>query len=171
MRRRYWIAGLALLLLLAAGWAWFSPGWTLAAMARAAEANDADALSAYVDYEALRRDLKADLGARLKAEARKENGPAAPLGLAIGEAMMGPVVDAIASPRGMRTTFAAMKRAGDAEGMRRDGEAGGFEPEIERRGLSGFLVRDPASSGSALVFERRGLGWKLVGIELPAADR
>jgi hypothetical protein len=162
MRKTYWMAALALALLAGlAAWAYFSPVLTVRAMAAAADANDSDRLSSYIDYDALRRDLKAELSARLEAEARKQSGPGAGLGLAVGRAMVGPMVDAMVSPRGLKTAFAAIAR----------GEGGkakaGPRPAIDRDGLGRFRLSNPAAPDSALVFERRGLGWKLVGIELP----
>ena len=42
-------------------------------------------------------------------------------------------------------------------------------------GLGRFVLRDPATPGAAFVFERRGLSWKLAGLDLgrrdPAAGR
>jgi hypothetical protein len=165
MRRIYLLGGLAASLLAAvAAWYFVSPGLTLNSMVAAAKANDADKLSAYIDYEALRRDMKADLTARLEAEARKAGGRRAELGLAMGRALMGPMVDAMVSPQGMKAAFAAMKVGEAAPGERGAGEPP--EPVIDREGLGRFLVRNPVKPDSALVFERRGLGWKLVGIEL-----
>ncbi len=165
MRRAYWITAVAVLLIAGAvAWDRLSPGRTLNSMVAAAKANDADKLSAYIDYEALRRDMKADLAVRLEREAKKRSGERAELGLVMGRALMGPMVDAMVSPRGMKAAFAAMKVGEAARGERGPGEPP--EPVIDREGLGRFLVRNPATPDSALVFERRGLGWKLVGIEL-----
>lgn len=165
MRRTYLLGGIAALLLAAvAAWYFVSPGLTLKAMVAAARANDADRLSAYVDYEALRRDMKADLTARLEAEARKAGGRRGEMGLAMGKALMGPMVDSVVSPQGMKAAFAAMKVGESARGGGVPDDAP--EPVIEREGLGRFLVRNRVTPDSALVFERRGLGWKLVGIDL-----
>ena len=163
MRKTYWIGGAALLLVAAAtAWAWLSPAWTLNAMAAAARDNDADRLSAYIDYRALRRDLKADLRARLESDARKRRMPGGEFGVALGRALIEPLTESIVSPRGMKAAFAVLGRdkGGSGEGERRD-------PVIERDGLGRFVARDAAGDGPAFVFERRGLGWKLVGIDLP----
>jgi hypothetical protein len=166
MRRTYLIAGLvALLVAGAAAWYLVSPGMTLKAMVAAAKANDTERLSTYIDYEALRQDMKADLTARLRSEAKRDKGPAGEIGLAMGMAMMGPMIDSMVSPEGLRAAFAKLDEAEAAAGR---GEKAGKTPEpvIERRGLDRFLVSNPATPGSGLVFERRGLGWKLTGIEL-----
>jgi Protein of unknown function (DUF2939) len=172
MRRTYLVGGLAALLVAAAaGWYFASPWLTLKAMVSAAKANDADRLSAYIDYEALRRDVKADLTARLEAKARKEGGLAGKLILAAGKAAIGPTIDATVSPQALKAVFAAMGGSGPAEagGPESAGTGGGRKlplPRIEREGLDRFRVGNPVTPGSALVFERRGLGWQLTGFEL-----
>lgn len=173
MRKNYLIGGLgALLLAAAAGWYFASPWLTLRAMVSAAKANDAERLSAYVDYQALRRDVKADLARRLEAEAKKERGLAGRLGLAVGRAMIAPAVDAAVSPAALKVAFAAMGRTG--AGGSEPGEAGGSGrralPTIDRQGFGRFVLRDPAVPGAAFVFERRGLGWKLAGLERGPKD-
>src|SRR5438270_10342021 len=61
-------------LIIAAGGTWYlaSPGWTLHQMKAAADANDPDALNSYIDYSALREDLKAEITGRMMAEAKKD---------------------------------------------------------------------------------------------------
>ena len=95
MTRRTVIAGGVLLLFVAAvaGWYYLSPGWTLRSMVEAAKADDEERFSSYVDYPALREDLSAEMGRRLKAEADRDGNPAAQLGAAMGMALMKPLVD------------------------------------------------------------------------------
>jgi hypothetical protein len=79
------------------------------------------------------------------------------------------------SPKGMQTAFASLAKeqqaakakGGDAE----KGAAKGSipaDPEINRQGLNRFIVTGKDTPDSGLVFERRGFGWKLAGIDLPA---
>ena len=58
-------------IVLASGTLWYfeSPAWTLQRMKGAAQSHDADALNVYIDYPALRDSLKAQLTARMMAEA------------------------------------------------------------------------------------------------------
>ena len=58
------LAAAALILLAAVGWILGSPYYTLWQMREAARANDADRLSAFVDYPALRADLKSEISAQ-----------------------------------------------------------------------------------------------------------
>jgi hypothetical protein len=164
MRRRYILAAVAAVLLLVGlgiGWYVYSPAWTVSRMVAAAKSGDAEALAARVDFPALKADLKADLSARLAAEAKGDNSPTARIGVAIARSMMDQVIEAFASPGGMRATFAALDDSDAPPGSKTAGK-----PKIERQGFSRFRL-SRGSSSSGLVFERRGLGWKLTGIDLP----
>jgi hypothetical protein len=176
MRRRTTIAGAVLLLVLAAaaGWYYLSPGWTLRSMVEAAKANDEERFSSYVDYPALREDLSAEMGQRLKAAADRDGNPAAQLGAAMGMALMKPIVDAMVSPQGMKIAFSKLAREEQEASQARAGANGGKArpmPKIERIGLDRFRVSGEETPGQGFVFERRGLGWKLVGVDLaPEAE-
>jgi hypothetical protein len=165
--KRKWTAIALLLLLLAAALAWYlaSPLYTLDRMRAAAEAGDSAALSGYVDFPALREDLKGDLSRKLTEESRKQPGGMGALGAALGAAMVGPVVDGFVSPAGLRAAFAARKTG--AQGTGRGPVQVAEKPLIKRRGLSQFLVASKEDPNSGLVFTRHGLGWKLSGIDMP----
>jgi hypothetical protein len=178
MRRIHLVAGAALLLLVAAaaaagGWYALSPGWTVKAMVEAARTGDEARFSRYVDYPALRADMKAELADTLQAQAKRDPSPQAKLGLAVGMALMGPMVDRMVSPAAMKTAFAklaetAPSTAGGPKGEKSINKGNKPEmPEIHRDGLNRFLVSARDKPDSGLVFERRGLGWKLTGIDLP----
>jgi hypothetical protein len=159
-----------LLLVAAAGWYVFSPAWTVRGMVEAAEARDEARFSAYIDYPALRDDMKADLTARLEEEAAKGSGSQAKIAAAMGLALVGPIVDRMVSPEAMKQSFAQITKQ-DKAGQS-GGDAGKKElPEIRRQGLNRFLVAGKDMPDSGLVFERRGLGWKVTGVELPPAGR
>lgn len=162
--------GLAVLIVAAgAGWYWASPAWTLRQMKAAADADDAAALNSYIDYPALRADLKAEVRGRMVAEANKDKSGLGGLGLAIGNAMAGPVIDRLVTPAGMRAALVAKRdearfgAAPDAASALRVPD----DPVIVRRGLSGFLVASKRQPRSGLVFKRHGLSWQLSGVELP----
>ena len=170
MRRKTILAGVAVALLLALGIGWYvlSPWWTVRAMVEAAKAGDADALSAKIDYPALKKDITADLNTRLNEEAARDKSPAAQMGLAIARSMMPGVVDAFVSPAGIKAAFVMMDEdappAKAPPGAKQPGK-----PRIERMGLNRFRLEREGTAGSGFVFERRGLGWKLTGVDLPSA--
>lgn len=185
MRRIYVGVAAAAVLVAAlfAGWYFVSPGLTVKAMVEAAQENDEARFSSYVDYPALREDMKAELTGRLQEEAKRDGSPGAKLGLAMGMAMMGPLVDSMVSPGGMKAAFASLAKEQAAKGKAQPGGAGAAgkgdaagaksepepEPEIRRIDFDTFVVTGKGTPGSGLVFERRGLGWKLAGVELSPA--
>jgi len=173
MRKPYVIGGIVLLALVAivGGWYYVSPGITVKAMVDAAKANDEARFSSYVDYEALRADMKSELTSRLQEEAKRDGSAEAKLGLAMGMAMMGSIVDSMVSPTGMKTAFANLSKEQERDAAK--GKGGGksaaipADPTITRQGLNRFIVAGKETPQSGLVFERHGLSWKLSGIDLP----
>lgn len=164
-------AAVAGLIVIAASTLWYfeSPAWTLKGMKDAAQSHDADALNGYIDYPAVRESLKAELMARMMAEAQKDKSGFGALGMAIGSAMMGPMIDALVSPAGMRAALLASR------GENAPAAASALHvperPIIVRRNFSEFLVTAKDRPNGGLVFKRHGLSWMLSGVELPPADR
>ena len=157
----------AALIVIASSTLWYleSPVWTLKGMKDAAQSDDADALNAYIDYPALRESLKAELMARMMVEARKDKSGIGALGMAFGSAVMGPMIDGLVSPAGMRAALLANRQENT------DAAASALhvpkEPVIVRRNFSEFLVTAKGQPNSGLVFKRHGLSWMLSGVELP----
>ena len=158
-------------LIIAAGVTWYlaSPGWTLHQMKAAADANDADALNSYIDYPALREDLKAEIMGQMMAEAKKDRSGFGGLGLAIGTAVIGPVIDSLVTPAGMRAALTAKRDQAQTKAAPQAASALRVpdDPVIVRRGFSEFLVTSKRQPRSGLVFKRHGLSWKLSGVDLP----
>ena len=146
-------------------WYFESPTWTLKGMKDAAQSHDSNALDAYIDYPALRESLKAELTARMLAEAQKDKSGFGALGMAFGSAMMGPMIDGLVSPAGMRAVLLASRQQN--MGPAASALHVPAEPEIVRRSFSEFLVTAKDRPNSGLVFKRHGLSWMLSGVELP----
>jgi hypothetical protein len=173
VRRRTWrIAAIgAALLVIASGALWYfeSPLWTLKGIKDAAQSRDSDALNGYIDYPALRESLKAELMARMMAEAQKDESGFGALGMAIGSAMMGPMIDALVSPAGMRAALLANRQANAAPAA--SALQVPEKPVIVRRNFSEFVVTSKGQPNGGLVFKRHGLSWMLSGVELPPDGR
>src|SRR6476661_3616678 len=95
---------LAALVALAAGWWFGSPYWTLHQMQTAARQGDSARLSHFVDYPAVRENLKAQLRHEMLTQVPAEeqgNGLAA-LGTAIASAMIDPLIDTLVTPDGLQ---------------------------------------------------------------------
>jgi hypothetical protein len=152
MRKGRTLAGIAaaLLVLVAAGWWFGSPWWTLWRMREAAEARDAETLAAYIDFPALRASTREQLGL----------GP-------LGALVAGPAIDAAISPEALSLALGRGRGAPGASGGGTGAPDGGAsEPakvDLSRAGASEFRV---GGERSDLVFRRHGLGWKLEEIRL-----
>jgi hypothetical protein len=138
-------------------------------MKAAADANDPDALNAYIDYPALREDLKAEIKGQMTAEAKKDKSSFGGLGLAIGKAMIGPAIDRLVTPAGMRVALMAKREEAQTKVAARAASALRVpdDPVIVRRGFSEFFVVSKQQPKTGLVFKRHGLSWKLSGVALP----
>jgi hypothetical protein len=167
-RGKWKIAAVAAVLIVIASsalWYFESPAWTLKGMKDAAQSQDADALNAYIDYPALRESLKAELMARMRTEAQKDKSIFNGFGLAIGSAMLGPLIDRLVTPSGLRAALLANRQEniGPAASALRLPQ----QPVVIRRGFSEFVVTTKRQPGSGLVFKRHGVSWLLSGVELP----
>ncbi|KVD50974.1 hypothetical protein WT97_03210 [Burkholderia sp. MSMB1459WGS] len=85
------------------GYAYASPYVALGRLKSAIDARDAQAISEYVDFPSLRISLKQQVTEELmrRIDAVKKNNPFAVIGALIGSALIGPLVDAYATPEGV----------------------------------------------------------------------
>ena len=161
------LAAGGLLLAAAATWYFASPIWTLKQMRDAAAAKDSDALSAYVDFPALREDLKADLSVHMMKEAQKEGNGMGRFGAVMAMAFAEKMIDGMVSPAGVQMMFTAQDKEA-LKGPHLPVRADTKDIKIERLGFSKFRVKSAdAKQEGGMVFERSGFGWKLTGIDLP----
>jgi hypothetical protein len=158
----------------------FAPAYVRAAQTLAAlQAGDETEIARRVDFEALRADLKGDLGAALDAHYDNAGADARVKSLAsmIVAPFVGAIVDRFASPEGLadvaRTAIAARNDANDGKNaqpktfqelLSLSAARGGFaSPNI----FNVSLGREDRRT--VLAFGRTGvLDWRLVGIDLPA---
>lgn len=97
------------------GYGYASPYLALNRLKRAADERDAQTVSEYVDYPALRESLKDQIAGLLtrRIQARANGNPLAALGAMIGVALIGPLVDAYATPDGVAALLNGMPPRGD----------------------------------------------------------
>ncbi|HEY2254939.1 MAG TPA: DUF2939 domain-containing protein [Variovorax sp.] len=198
MNKRHAAAGglVALLLALAAYWYW-SPFLAVRELQKAAQAGDAVAFNAHVDYPKLRESLKLQLSGLLSQRlgaAPESSNPVAALGGLIGQRLITPMVDALVRPE---TVMAAMQNGrlgppaaappaapapapGDPAppGAAPPGQTQKARWIIDRQGvdrMTAYVVDaarpdEPDSERLGLVFERSGfVDWKLTGVRLPSS--
>ncbi|KVE33920.1 DUF2939 domain-containing protein [Burkholderia sp. TSV86] len=87
-----------------------SPYLALRQIKQAIDARDAHAISQYVDFPALRSSLKQQLTNELmqRIEARQRDNPLAVIGALVGSALVGPLVDAYATPEGVAALMSGL---------------------------------------------------------------
>ena len=139
----------------AVAWEWTAPRRTVESLREAAVQGDTAELRDLVDFEAVRENLRTDAADRLSSLADDDPGGLASLGLAMSDALVEQALDALVTPAGV----AALARGRISEDA---------ELEIERTGLTTFLVRFDQEEGvsTPLEFRRAGLGWRLVHIRV-----
>ncbi len=181
MRRLpYLLAGLALAAALYYGVA--APRLALAAIERAASADDVVALAYHVDFASVRQALLEDLGPRAAAPmTRPEAGPlermattlAQAFGVAVGTLVGTTVAELVASPEGILQLLGGVPLRpllGGAIGRN-------TVPETFARATTryawppAFVLRVPTDDGSdatEFVLRPRGWVWKITEVRLPA---
>jgi len=131
-------------------------------MKKAAEAGDLSALSARIDYPAVRADVKTQLRERL---GHAEGSALDRLGAAIAERLADPVVDAAVTPEGMRALFASAAVARAARPSLTSADPS--ETRVRRDALGRFTLTSANGSGPEVVFELQGLSWRVTAVRLP----
>jgi hypothetical protein len=108
------IAVAAVAIVAALGYGYASPYIALGHLKAAADARDAVALNEYVDYPALRVSLKQEVGEMLqrRLNAQHSSNPLLLFGAVIGAALIGPLVDAYATPEGVAALLNGMPPTG-----------------------------------------------------------
>ncbi|MBV7259180.1 DUF2939 domain-containing protein [Erythrobacter crassostreae] len=173
MANKFLVFGIpAIVIAAVVGWYFASPGLAMMQLRDAAQSGDEVQLEESIDFPRLRDGLKADLKARMAAEVvTSDNVGMEALGSALGLAMIDPIIDGFVTPE----TMAALVRKGrlespDQKSQSEQPEAQEAEWAIEREGISRFSAQPDSPDGEEmpkLIFERDGLGWKLVELDLP----
>ncbi|CAG9238734.1 conserved hypothetical protein [Burkholderia gladioli] len=109
------LVALALLVLATIVYAYASPYLALRELKQAVDTRDAEAISRHVDYPALRVSLKQQLTEELmrRIDLQRHNNPLAMLGAMIGSALIGPLVDAYATPEGVAALLSGLPPRAD----------------------------------------------------------
>lgn len=178
---RKWIIALVVIVVVAgAGWYFGSPWLTLYQVKSAAERKDIDALIGYIDFDAVRSDLKSQMHAQARREAATDHSPIDPEAEAIADQSVNEQVNPTNVRNLLKEAFAAKKPddAGPATGNTAAPAGGdsdsspldqiGKHIAVDRTGFDSFVVRgEDKPDGVRLTFTRHGLGWKLSGVRLP----
>jgi hypothetical protein len=104
-------------------WWYFSPFLAVRDLQRAAQAGDADAFNAHVDYPRLRQSLKLQFSGLLAQKlgvSRDASNPMAALGGMIGERLIEPLVDALVRPETVMAAMQSGRLGATARGLAAD---------------------------------------------------
>jgi hypothetical protein len=191
------IALIAIVVVAALGYAYASPYIALDRLKRAADSREVETVNAYVDYPALRDSLKLQVTGLLtrRLDVQHNGNPLAAIGAMIGVALIGPLVDAYATPDGVAALLNGMPPRGEpgerpppppaaqtdnppqtpppAAGQANANSKTPPQPPQTTagyRGLNEFVVSYQHGVGDtryAAIFRRQGLfTWKLSAVDL-----
>lgn len=153
-----WLALLAGLILLLV-YAWFSPYLTLRGIQQAIQRNNPSALERYIDFPRVRESLKADLNRMLMEQTSQDQTGFGALGLLFVAPLIDQIVNVFITPEGLASI-----------GTGQEPQAGNFEAvrdwRLKRKGFSQILLHHKDNSNEGLLMERRGLGWKVVRLQI-----
>lgn len=139
------VVAIAVVVIAALGYMYASPYLALNTLKRAADARDADTVDQYVDFPALRESLKQQVTGVLtrRLDAHNNGNPLAALGAMIGVALIGPLVDAYATPDGVAALLNGMPPRGEP------GERPPAPPSAQNAPAAPALAPEPTPGGSA----------------------
>lgn len=149
-----------------------SPYLAVGKIRDAIEKRDAAALSEYVDYPAVKEDLRSQLNAIVAKKAKDDaNNPFAAIGTLLVGALIDKVVDNLVSPDGIASLFAGDADLSKSEGIKSE-KKDPFQSADVVKGYSGFSkfivsVKDKGVADAVpidFVLTRSGLSWKVSGI-------
>lgn len=162
--------------LAAAAWLYATPYLAVNGMRNAAEARDAQRLSGYIDFPAVKENLKGTLNAKVTGNVRASDNPLAAMGSALGAMIINPMVDAFVTPEAIAQLMKGQQPRLIGDGHGNDGGDGKPGAKTETRmgyeGVNRFVVsvRRQGDDGEpvAMVLQRDGIAaWKLVALRLP----
>ena len=156
-----------LIVIIIGGWFWASPYYATYQLQDAVRQGDAARLASYVDFPAVRESLKAQLKAMALDETSSNLEALGGLvGSLLGAALIDSVVDTLITADGL----ALLIRSGHLESTDTSTEESNIIDNwtVTHRDLSHFELRNTtATDPTILIFERIGLDWKLVRVQIP----
>ena len=167
---------LAALCVAAAGLLYASPYIALHQIGKAVERRDAQALSGYVDFPALRESIKGQMMARLQSQmggsGDSASNPLAGFGQQLAQGLVSQFTEALVSPDGVMLMLEKGKPGKPtdvaAAGVGVDSQGGPPRKDysVQYQGWSKVFVH-PRGEPGGFIFRREGLmGWRLVAVKM-----
>ena len=159
-----------------AGVLYASPYLALHSIAKAIENKDADTVSEYVDFPALRESVKGQMLVKMQAEMQKtpemQNNPLAGFGQMLAMGLVNQMAETLVSPAGVMLMLENGKPGKPADvaaaGVGVDTQGGKPRKDfaVNYQGWSKVFVH-PKNEQGGFIFKRDGLmGWKLVAVKM-----
>lgn len=145
-------------------------------MKKAADKQDADALSRYVDYSSVRESLKANFNAMMASQLAKSESPFEVLGTALGASLANQMVDAFVTPESLAMLIKGEEpQIGDPGKDQKTESSSESETKtsMSYEGLNQFVVKvkekDSSEEPIKFIYKRSGIIlWKLSALRLPS---
>jgi Protein of unknown function (DUF2939) len=160
-------------IIVSGAWLYATPYLAVRGMRAAAEARDAAALSAYVDFPAVRESVKTSFAGKVAAVAAPvQDNPLAAFGVAIAGAFANPMIDVLVTPEGLSQLLRGDVPARAASAVQAAAPGTELETTTGYDGPSAFVLtvklKGTSNAPITFVMNRRGLvSWKLTGVKLP----
>lgn len=168
--------GLGVFAIVLSVWFYFTPYIAVWGLKSAAETKDAYKMSSYINYPALKENLKSLFSAKLMKEVGAAKGnPFAATGMAMAGTMIGPMVDAMVSPEGLAAMISQGKagKPGSAQASPSPKALGeNQKADMSYENINQFVVNILSKDGKddpvGLVFTRDGIfsPWKLSALRI-----
>ena len=182
VKKKWFVPGASLVVALTAGYYFVSPLLAINDLKNAFLSNNADKASRYIDYPALREDLKGQLIAsaikNMQSDPEMSANPFSGFAVAMVGPMVNAMVDSYVTPSGMKTIMslsAGQETTQDETSLNLAERAKDLNQALKRtsfgyEGLDTFHLIATGEGGdkTKLVFARSGFAdWKLKGVALP----
>lgn len=155
-------------------WFYFTPHLALHSMKSAADARDSATFNGYIDFPALKENLKGEFSAKLAEEAAKSGGGGMG-GAMLAAAFLNPMIDALVTPQSiemmMRGDSPQQRRRGNGQEAEKTDDSD-VQTEMGYEGFNSFVLsakkKDDPGAPIDLVLKRDGIfSWKLTAVRLP----
>ncbi|WP_144143273.1 DUF2939 domain-containing protein [Paraburkholderia sp. BCC1884] len=142
---------IVIVVIAALGFAYATPYIALNNLKRAADARDAQTVNQYVDFPALRESLKQQVTGLLtrRLDVHSSGNPLAAIGAMIGVALIGPLVDAYATPDGVAALLNGMPPRGNPGERPPVPPAASASPSVNSPSADAGTSATPASPAEA----------------------
>lgn len=169
------VAGSVAVCVAAAALLYASPYIALRSIAKAIERKDADAVSEYVDFPALRENIKGHMLVKVQEQMQSpqmQGNPFAGLGQVMAVGIVNQLTESLVSPAGVMLMLENGKPGKPADvaaaGVGVDTQGGTPKKDlaVDYQGWSKVFVH-PKNQPGGFIFKREGLmGWKLVAVKM-----